>query len=162
MPCVLLAWRDAGQSDHYTLKDHGKSHVTRSHWNPLQDFFKSHSQWKGSNGRPPPTVCNNPSRITIHVMNHTCWRKLLARKVMEKYKSASLLLRLLWTQACLKEHDHFRSQAFSCTRKHAGVECAPRLFQEVNYVDIPVPWFSLWVWCIDPVALGRISLLCNL
>lgn len=47
---------------------------------------------EGPNGRPPPTVCTNPSQITIHVMNHTCWRNLRATKVVEKYKSVSLLL----------------------------------------------------------------------
>lgn len=85
-----------------------------------------------------------------------------------KYERFHLLDFLKNPYLLLQKPCHFRSwletSALMHTpvHVHAGGECAPRLFQDVKYVDIPVPWFSLWVWSIGLVALGRISLLCNL
>lgn len=177
MLCVSLAWWPV---------------ATKRSWKKSCEHSKQESFYilrasKGPNGRPPPTVyvATHPKvcvkqRQTTHVMNHTCSHNLHA-SYEEKLMSftEAVLRKSKYERFCLKdflknpylrlqEPCHFRSRLETSflmrtpVRVHAGGECTPRLFQDVKYVDIPVPWFSLWVWSIGPVALGGISLLCNL
>lgn len=94
-------------------------------------------------------------------MNHTCSHNLHAsheEKVMSfteavlrksKYERFCLEDFLKNPYLRLQEPCHFRLRLETSflmrtpVRVRAGGECTPRLFQDVKYVDIPVPWFSL-------------------